>query len=780
MRDGRRRRGHLELTAALKLSALGASSVLFGTMVLGAGKPAVKPVKPAPTFDREGRAFVTKYCAQCHGAKPVAGFDMTKAKTSAMVKVAGQNWDMVYKNVSMKHMPPQGLPQPTKAERADFLKALSGAMAVNCDLADPGRVTLRRLNRHEYDNTIRDLLGLDMHLADDFPSDDVGYGFDNNGDVLSLSPLLMEKYLAAAEKIANAAIKDKPKASGALVSDFGLTAGASQEGSQLIFFSAGTANALPKILRQGLYTLRLNVVADQAGGELPKLAVFVGDQVNQTVDVKATRKAPQTLDFPFKSSGGPVPIRIGFLNDYYNEKAPEGQRDRNIVVNEVRILGPKEGGGSGGSETEKLLGVAAPVEDGKERETAKTVLTRFAGRAFRRPATPDEMDRLLKLYDLGAKAEGSYEGGLRIGLEAVLTSPSFLYRVETDPKKGKNQLLNPYELASRLSYFLWSSTPDDRLLDLARKGTLTKPDVLAVETKRMLADPKSQALADNFAEQWLTLRKLHNFQPNPAQFPQFNEKLRDSMMEETKRFFLSVVRENRPATDFIDGKTTFVNGPLAKLYGIPNVTGDAFQRVTLQGHQRGGVLSQAAILAVTSNPTRTSPTKRGKWVLENILGTPPPPPPPGVGDLGDANKVLTTKDLRKRMEEHRSKPDCKSCHARMDPIGFGMENYDAIGRWRTQDDGIKIDSSGILPGGTKFAGPSQLKGILLQNKDQFIHTLADRLLTYGIGRGMDASDSCHLTTITQTAKANGYRFQSLIVAVVQSDPFRKRSSEKRP
>lgn len=780
MRLSRRRRGHLELTAAAKLTGLALSSVfLSSALVLGQGKPAAKtPVPAAPTFEKDGRAFVDKYCIRCHGKDPVAGFDMTKAKNVAAVQKAGEQWDKVYKNVASLHMPPQGLAQPTKAERERFLKTLGGAMAVNCDVADPGRVTLRRLNRSEYDNTIRDLLGLEMHLSEDFPSDDVGYGFDNIGDVLSLSPLLMEKYLGAAEKIATAAVKDKPKADGVALTEFQTSSGANQDGATLIFFSQGQASALPKTPRQGLYSLRLTVVADQGGGELPKLEVLVGD-TRQTVDVKATRKEPQTFEFPFKSAGGPVAVRIGFLNDYYDEKAPEGQKDRNVVVNEVRLLGPKEGA-TDVSGTDKLLGISGAPEVGKEREAASAILTRFAGRAFRRPATKDEAERLLKLYDLGTKAGGTHESGLRLGLEAVLTSPSFLFRVETDPKKGGSRLLNPYELATRLSYFLWSSTPDDRLLELARKGTLTKPEVLSAETKRMLADPKSQALADNFAEQWLTLRKLHNFQPNPEQFPSFNEKLRASMLEETKRFFMAVVRENRPSTDFLDGKFSYVNGPLAKLYGLPGVTGDAFQRVELKGDQRGGVLSQAAILAVTSNPTRTSPVKRGKWVLENILGTPPPPPPPGVGDLGDDKKILSTKDLRKRMEAHRSKPDCKSCHARMDPIGFGMENYDAIGRWRTADDGTAIDSSGVLPDGKKFAGPAQLKGILMGRQDQFVRTLADRLLTYGIGRGLDHSDDCHLTTIVQAAKANGTRFQSLVVSVVQSDPFRKRSSEKSP
>ncbi|RYG34058.1 DUF1592 domain-containing protein [bacterium] len=782
MRIGRGRRGHLEITAVAKLTGLALSSAfLTSTLMVGQAKPAAKP-KPAlkPTFEREGQAFVKKYCARCHGADPVAGFDMTKAKTVAMVQAAGDGWDKVHKNVASKHMPPQGTPQPTKAERDLFLKVLNEALSVNCDLADPGRVTLRRLNRHEYDNTIRDLLGIDSKFAEDFPSDDVGYGFDNIGDVLSLSPLLMEKYLDAAEKISTLAIRSMARPNGFIVAGYDVKGGgASAEGAGVNFFSQGTAVAEPQIPRQGLYTLRITTSADQAGDELPKLAVKIGGET-QTVEVKATRKEPQVFEIPFKSSGGKVPISFAFLNDFYDEKLPEGKTDRNVAVVEARILGPKMGAVSEKS-PEGRLGLGAYPEDGKERDTAKAVLARFASRAFRRPSTADEVERLVRVYDLGHKAEGTYEAGLRLGLQAVLTSPSFLFRVETDPKvKAGNGLLNPYEMASRLSYFLWSSTPDDRLLELARSGAILKPDVLATETKRMLADPKAQALADNFAEQWLTLRKLRNFQPNPGQFPQFNEKLRESMLQETKQFFMAVVRENKPSTDFLDGKYTFINGPLAKLYGIPGVTGDEFKRVELKGNERGGVLSQAAVLSVTSNPTRTSPVKRGKWVLENILGTPPPPPPPGVGDLGDDNAILSTKDLRKRMEAHRSKPECKGCHARMDPIGFGMENYDAIGRWRTADDGIKIDSTGILPDGEKFAGPSQLKAILMKNQGQFIRTLSDRLLTYGIGRGLDRSDDCHLDAIAQKAKANDYRFQSLIVAVVQSDPFRKRSPEKKP
>jgi len=347
---------------------------------------------------------------------------------------------------------------------------------------------------------------------------------------------------------------------------------------------------------------------------------------------------------------------------------------------------------------------------------------------------------------------------------------------EVDPKANPtaSRNLNGYELATRLSYFLWSSMPDDRLMALAADGSLSKPAVLEQEVRRMLRDPKAKALADNFASQWLTLRKLAIINPDAKQFPNYTKEFRDSMATETKSFFNAIVSEDRSVLDFIDGKFTFVNGLLAKHYGIPNVVGNEFRKVSLVGTERGGVLTQASVLTVTSNPTRTSPTKRGRWVLEQILGTPPPPPPPGADVLKDEGKTITAKTLRERMIQHRQDPSCASCHSKMDPLGFGLENFDPIGGWRTMEGEIPVDATGELPDGTKFNGPTQLKALLMKEKDLFVKSLSEKLLTYALGRGIDLSDKCHIDTIAKQTAKSGYKFSAMINAIVNSDPFKKR------
>jgi hypothetical protein len=380
-----------------------------------------------------------------------------------------------------------------------------------------------------------------------------------------------------------------------------------------------------------------------------------------------------------------------------------------------------------------------------------------------------------------AQKEGeSFERGIQLAVQAALVSPHFLFRVELDRSPndpGSKRLLDSYEMASRLAYFLWSSMPDDALFALAEQGKLQDPQVLEQQVKRMLQDPRAAALADNFAGQWLTLRKLNDVTPDPGRFPTFNDELRKAMRTETELFFEAVVKEDRSVLDFLDGKFTYLNEPLARHYGVEGVTGKQFRRVELTGDQRGGVLTQASVLTVTSNPTRTSPVQRGKWVLEQILGTPPPPPPGAVPLLPDEQHGELKGTLRQRMEQHRKDPECATCHARMDPLGFGLENYDAVGRWRTRDGDSPVDSSGELPDGRRFNGPAQLIAILKAQKSQFVHSLAERMLTYAIGRGMESYDKCNLDAIVRSVAAKDHRFSALVTEVVLSDPFRKRRGD---
>jgi hypothetical protein len=619
---------------------LGFALVVF---VTGAAAPAAPPAKVTPDYKKDVTPLVTRYCVQCHsGRRARGGVVLDKFPDEAAVRKGRLTWEKVADALRAGDMPPPNRPRPSAAE-LDTLNAWLAAVVLKVDCnaqRDPGRVTLRRLNRAEYNNTVHDLLGIDFRPADDFPADDVGYGFDNIGDVLSLPPLLMEKYLAAAEKI-----------------------------------------------------------------------------VDKAFATPAARKRIMTVPF-------------------------------------------------------------------ENEEAARRVLRAFAERAYRRPVRDDDLRRLVGLVELAQKNGDSFETGVRLALQAVLVSPHFLFRIELDRRPNDPRTvrdLNDFELASRLSYFLWSSMPDDELFRHARQRTLRKSGVLEEQVRRMLQDPRSRALTDNFAGQWLQTRNLKGLTPDPARFPGFDEKLRTAMQKETELFFESVVREDRSVLDFLDSDYTFLNERLAKHYGISGVKGDDFRKVTLTGAHRaarGGVLTQATVLAVTSNPTRTSPVKRGKWILENVLGTPPPPPPPGVDELKEGKDVELKGSLRQRMEQHRADPGCATCHQRMDPLGFGFENFDAVGAWRDKDGKHAIDPSGVLPGGKSFNGSAELKAILKGRSDTFARCLAEKLLTYALGRGVERSDRCAVDEIARNLAREQYKFSALVIHMVKSDPFQKRRGQQ--
>ncbi len=752
----------------------------------GAGQKPKKPIAntSASSFEREILPVLKQYCIGCHGkTNPAGGVSLVGVTTDAGVIASRERWEQVLRNVQVGTMPPAGLPHPSEPARLRFMGYLEGIFRkLDCRVQDPGRVTMRRLNREEYNNTIHDLMGIDLRPADDFPSDDVGYGFDNIGDVLSISPLLMEKYISAAEKIARAAIlapEDVLKVDGF-------------DGSQISSISAGIFANGGRILatngamwvdydfaKPGKYTIKIDAFGQQAGNEPPNMVVKLDDKEIYATGVKNVERTPASYTTPVQiSSKGKHRVSIEFTNDFYDPNAKSvNRRDRNLIVNRMEIKCEDSGLPDVLPASHRRI-LFTSHKDRNRQEVAKQILKAFVGRAFRRPATENELRRLVKYVVVAEEQGESFERGIQLAVQATLCSPYFLFRVEQPaPANAKGAVdLSPYELASRLSYFVWSSMPDEELLAAAAKGTLKNPEVLAHQAKRMLKDPKAKGMTQNFAGQWLQLRKLAIVNPDTALFPAFTPQLRQSMKRETELFFDEVVRQDRSILDFIDGKFTYVDGELAKFYGIPNIDDKEFHRVQLVGDQRLGILTQASILTVTSNPTRTSPVKRGKWILENILGTPPPPPLPNVGELEDDKKTgkALVGTLRQRMEQHRKNAICASCHSRMDPIGFGMENFNAVGQWRDKEGMDKIDSSGTLPGGQSFQGPVQLIRLLKTKQSLFVHNFAEKMLTYALGRGLERTDRCHVEAVMKAAQQQNFRFSAVVTAIVQSDAFRKR------
>jgi hypothetical protein len=588
--------------------------------------------------------------------------------------------------------------------------------------------------------------------------------------VLSLPPILLEKYLAAAEQIVARALGTEQVN---LVTG-GINGGQIIEGGARVLSSRLEVRSKVRMFGSGDYMFRVRAYGDQAGDEPVRMAVYLDKTLVRRFDVKAVERAPQLYEGWLNSRGGRHAVSIVFENDYYEPDEPP-PNDRNLIIEEIELMGPYP------ASLRKIIPREHSPED--KQQLAREIVTDVMGRAYRRPATQSEVDRVLALVELADRNGENFNTAIGLGMQAILVSPHFLFRVELDPAPGDPggvRTLNDYELAARLSYFLWSTMPDDELQTLARLGKLRAGDHLEREVRRMLADPKSQALVENFAGQWLQLRNLDTAAPDKGHYPDFDEPLRRAMRRETELFFATIVKEDRSVLDFIDGDFTFVNERLARHYGIADVKGNEFRRVRLDPRERGGVLTHASVLTVTSNPTRTSPVKRGKWVLENLLGTPPPPPPPNVPELKEEAVGELTGSLRERMEQHRAKPDCAVCHERLDPLGFGLENYDGIGAWRTQEGRFAIDASGVLPGGVLFAGPQELRAILKARKDEFVRCLAEKLLTYGLGRGVEYSDRGTVDDLARTTEADGYKFSSLILAIVNSEPFQKRRGKSEP
>jgi hypothetical protein len=733
-------------------------------------------------------AFLKRNCIDCHTGDD-AGGGLTLESPGDLESAAkdGARWHKVRQKLFAGKMPPPDEPQPAKADVAEIIALLDrDILRTECGgTGDPGRVTMRRLNRREYDNTIRDLLGIDVGAGEEFPIDDLGYGFDNNGDVLTMSTLLLEKYLAAAEKTAEKAIVAKPL--GEMPSrrfegeSFPVTKFSAHVGGAALLFGGGAATVECDFRESGDYVFQVSAFGQQAGDELPKMAIQVDGKAVRQFDVRGEADRPELFQARVRVEAGKRHAAVAFLNDYYEPDNPDPlRRDRNLGVGFLEVRGPIRDEVKELPKSHRAIVAATPLESGRSvYDCATDVFKPLADRAFRRPATEKEIERLAVLARSTAEQGATFEQAVQTGLQAILLSPHFLFKVEQirpNEANGAAPKVDSWELAVRLSYFLWSTMPDKELFEEARNGTLEKN--LDRQTKRMLADERSRALVDNFAGQWLELRKLEMVAPDGGMFPKFTPELRRDMRTETEMFFAEVMRKDMSVVALLDAPFTFLNQRLAEHYGIKGVKGEKFRRVELSTDQRGGVLTHASVLTVTSNPTRTSPVKRGKWIMEQILGTPPPPPPPDVEELPESAEAIASGSLRQRMEMHRSNASCASCHAQMDALGFGFENYDAIGRWRTKDGEFPVEPAGELPGGKSFGTPAELKRLLATDgRDAFVRCLAEKLLTYGCGRGMEFYDSCAIDAACKEAAEGDYRFSSLILATVHSDPFLRRRGD---
>ena len=764
-------------------------SVLAAFLLAGLIMPPLGEAAPSPkgkriAFEKQVVPLLEKYCYSCHGnGKKKGDIALDTYKSQDELIADSMTWGKVLENLNSHVMPPEKKPQPTLSER-ELLTHWIEAEVFKCDCEnpDPGRVTIRRLNRPEYSNTLRDLVGVGFEASEEFPADDSGYGFDNIGDVLSVPPVLLEKYLAAAEKIMETAIvpedpmQSRTQRYDAVKLD-GSAPGEATDGGSRRLSREGDIFVRHPFAQAGEYALRARAYGEQAGGEVVKMKFRLGDQDLQTFEVPVETGAEKTYEVRLKIPAGTNRFSASYINNYVNNTSrdPKLRGDRNLVIEWLEIAGPLDVPLPPLPETHRRIffrGATATNSPGYARE----IIERFTTRAYRRPVSGAEVARLLRFTEGALKRGETFERGVQMALTAVLISPHFLFRGELQPEPDNPRSVHPvneFALASRLSYFLWSSMPDEELFAQARAGTLRKNTDRQV--LRLLKDPKSRALVDNFAGQWLQLRNLRIATPDAKEFPAFDDELRADMEQETERFFENIIRADRSVLEVLNADYSFVNERLARHYGLSGVKGGTFQRVSLKGTGRAGVLTHGSVLTLSSNPTRTSPVKRGKYVLENLLGTPPPPAPPDVPELPE-NKLTGT--LRQRMEAHRDNPACASCHARMDPIGFGLENFDGIGGWRAKDGEFPIDPSGQLVTGETFKGATDLAVILAKKKrEEFVRCLSDKLLTYALGRGTEFYDKCALDEITKGVSKRGYRFSAMVQEIVKSVPFQQRRGE---
>ena len=780
--------------------------VLTGVVAL----PAQPSSQGAPSASAS-RAVLDRYCVACHNERLRTGNLALDTADVDRVGDQAEVWEKVLQKLRTEAMPPPGRPRPDpdayQAVATWLETELDGAAAAS---PNPGRPAIHRLNRLEYTNAVRDLLGLEIDGDQLLPSDDLAYGFDNNADILTIAPGLLERYMSAARKIARLAVEDRTIDTD--VARYPVSALQVQDdriSEELPFGSRGGAAIRHHFPLDGEYEVRItlwgNTVRNSRepqeidirldGARVALLRVGKWPE-RPGQEVVPAADGALAARFPVRAGTHVVGVAFAKRTRVTEGVAPErlppwtfatgpGFVER-MSVSAVEVEGPFNPDTVGGAASDadatassRRLFVCRPAGRDDEEACATQILATLARRAYRRPVAPDDLEVLRGFYHEGRRA-GSFETGIQRALEMMLVDPELLFRIERDPvgvPPATAYRLSDVELASRLSFFLWSSVPDDELLDVAAEGRLSDPAVLEHQVRRMLADPRSSVLVSSFAAQWLHLRRMDSVTPDVNAFPAFDDNLRAAFVRETELFLESQLRDDRSVVDLLSADYTFVNERLARHYGLPNVYGSRFRRITWDDERRRGLLGQGSILTVTSLATRTSPVVRGKWVLENLLGTPPPPPPPNVPELPESTGRETPTSMRERLEAHRTNPICASCHTRMDPIGFALEHFDAVGRWRDTEGGTPIDASGTLPDGTTFAGLPTLRDVLLERRDEFVNTVTEKLLTYALGRGIEYYDRPAIRAIVRQAEENGYRWSSLILGVTRSQPFQMRRSE---
>lgn len=747
------------------------------------------------------RALVAEHCFDCHDADSTKGDLNLEAISSQPTSQHSEVWEKVVRRLRARQMPPAGKNRLDEATYNTLLSELEGSLEkLAAQHPQPGRIdTLRRLNRTEYQNAIRDLLALDIAATTLLPADESSHGFDNI-TVGDLSPTLLNRYITAAQKISRLAVGAPRKSPGGHT--IRIPPDTTQE-EHVPGLPLGTRGGtlIPYTFPQdGEYEIQMRLTRDrneQVEGlsgthelelllDRKRLKVFTVKQPKKRND---HTKLDAHLKTRIQVSAGPHDLGVTFIKkpsslletkrQPYNSHFNHHRHPRlSPAIFQVSITGPYQAAGSSETPSRKRIFIVRPSDRYDTESAGRQILSALARRAFRRPVTDADLERPMQFFRQ-ANRKGGFEAGIEMALSSILVSPQFLFRIEKVPGKTNPNSAYPLsgiELASRLSFFLWSSIPDDELLDAAQRCELSDPETLEKQTRRMLADPRSISLVDNFANQWLYLRNLDSFTPNARLFPDFDDNLRQAFQRETELFFESILREDKSVMELLQADYTFLNERLAKHYQIPHVYGSRFRRVALAPKdRRGGLLRHGSILTVTSYATRTSPVIRGSWILENIVGTPPPPPPDDVPALEDSN-VDQTLPMRERLSQHRANKACAVCHKLMDPVGFALENFDAIGRWRTHEEGRELDVSGGLPDGQVFTGIDGLEKGLLERPELFAGTLTEKLMTFALGRGVEHFDGPAVRKIVAEAAKSDYRMSSIIIAIVNSIPFKMREA----
>ncbi len=813
----------------LRVASFAPLALIIG---FAAGGPVSAPAAAAQSAPAAGaepagagahRALLDRYCVTCHNRGVVDGEGRPASPLLGQLRAAGlaldtldladvgghaDTWERVVRKVRGGVMPPAGRPRPEAAVLEGFLDWLEGELDRAWAAApDPGRTAaFHRLNRTEYRNAVRDLLAVEIDAGDFLPADDSSFGFDNMGGVLKMSQALMERYLAAARTIARLAVGSPPPAVSA--DTYEAAQDLSQHGrvEELPFGTRGGLHVEHLFPQDAGYDVRIELTGTRGLREAHVLEVTVdGEPVKLfTLGPPSGDGAPgnpyaqaSAIDFRLPVAAGPREVGVTFhkqpsaLVEQVREPFPNprvagnagGLAGAQPFVRSVTITGPHDAAGAADTPSRARIFTCRPAGAADEAACARDVVSALARRAYRRPVSGRELAVLLDFYEQGRQGGGSFDDGVELAIRRLLVSPEFLYRIEADPAgavPGAPYPVSDLDLASRLSFFLWSSIPDDALLAAAEAGRLRGPGELERQVRRMLADPRSETLATNFAAQWLQLRNLETtVRPGDPFSVAFDESLRQSMLRETRLFVDSIVRGDRGVVELLTADYTFLNERLAEHYGVPGVAGSHFRRVRLPADSpRRGILGHGSVLTLTSHAIRTSPVLRGKWILDNLLGTPPPDPPPNVPALNDRKTQAKRPTVRARLEAHRNNPACSACHAMIDPTGFALENFDAIGRWRLVDESFNpIDASGVLPDGRAFDGVAELRGALARAPRQFVTTVAEKLMTYALGRGLEHHDMPTLRRIVREAAAGGYRFQTIVIGIVTSDPFLMRRSQ---